>query len=59
MGAQGRMEMEKVPAAGFPIKATLDQRTATQASLGNLLFPVKVLKSLMDAWKITRDFRPM
>ncbi len=58
VGAEGRMEMEKVPAAGFrivglPVRG-LQRRLTTQ----NLAFPFRVLRSLWQARALVRDFRP-
>lgn len=62
VGAEGRMEMEKVPAAGYPIEglpiAGL-QRRLTLRNIGkNLLLPVKVVRSRRKARLIIRRFRP-
>lgn len=58
VGANGRMEMEKVPAAGYKIIG-LDisgfQRTSL---LKNVLLPFKVLKSVLKARAIIKDFNP-
>lgn len=58
VGAQGRMEMEKVPAAGFTIKglpvAGFDRRNP----LRNFSVLLKLRKSLIMARQIIRDFRP-
>jgi len=58
VGAEGKMEMEKVPAAGFPIEGlpiTGFQRTM---KLSNLVFPFKVMRSLMKASSIIKKFKP-
>ena len=62
VGAEGRMEMEKVPAAGYRIEglpiAGL-QRQLTLRNIGkNLLLPVKVLRSRVKARRIIRRFQP-
>lgn len=58
VGAQGKMEMEKVPQEGFRIIG-LDIAGFNRSSmLKNLLLPFKLLKSLWDARKILQDFRP-
>lgn len=62
VGAKGRMEMEKVPAAGYRIEglpiAGL-QRKLTPANIcKNLMLPFKMLKSRMMVKKIIRDFNP-
>ncbi len=58
VGAQGKMEMEKVPAAGYPIKGLWISGLQRQLSLKNLSFPFKVLSSLREASRIVRDFKP-
>lgn len=58
VGANGRMEMEKVPAAGYEIIG-LDIQGIQRGSIKkNLLFPFKLLKSVRDAIKIIREFKP-
>ena len=62
VGAEGRMEMEKVPAAGYRIEglpiAGL-QRQLTLRNIGkNLLLPFKVLRSRVKARRIIRRFQP-
>jgi UDP-N-acetylglucosamine--N-acetylmuramyl-(pentapeptide) pyrophosphoryl-undecaprenol N-acetylglucosamine transferase len=58
VGANGRMEMEKVPAAGYNIKG-LDIAGINRSSiLKNLSFPYKLWKSLNDAKQIIKDFKP-
>ncbi len=58
VGARGKMEMEKVPQEGFKIVG-LDIAGMNRSSLlKNLLLPYKLLKSIWEAWKIIRDFRP-
>lgn len=58
MGARGRMEMEKVPESGYPIKGLWISGLQRKISLDNLSFPFKVLSSLQKAGKIIRDFKP-
>ncbi|GAB3935841.1 undecaprenyldiphospho-muramoylpentapeptide beta-N-acetylglucosaminyltransferase [Mucilaginibacter myungsuensis] len=58
VGANGRMEMEKVPAAGYKIIG-LDIQGIQRASLWkNLMFPVKLLGSVRKSLQIIRDFKP-
>lgn len=58
VGANGRMEMEKVPAAGYEIVG-LDIQGIDRSSLWkNLALPLKLLKSLNKAKQIVRTFRP-
>ena len=47
VGAQGRMEMEKVPEAGYPIKGLWISGLQRKLTLSNLLFPVKVVHSMI------------
>ncbi len=58
VGAKGRMEMEKVPAAGYQIKGLWISGLHRKLSLKNLLFPCKVISSMFKAWRILRSFRP-
>lgn len=62
IGANGRMEMEKVPAAGYPIKglpiAGLQRSLNPKSLLKNLAVPFKLLKSQRMAKKIIREFNP-
>lgn len=58
VGAKGKMEMEKVPAAGYEIVG-LDIAGFNRSNmLKNLLLPLKLLKSKMAAKKIIDTFRP-
>ena len=62
VGANGRMEMEKIPDAGYTIKG-LDvvgiQRSFSINSLvKNFSFPIRLLKSLTAAKKIIESFNP-
>ena len=58
VGALGKMEMERVPQAGYKIiglpVAGLQRRLTTK----NLSFPFKLLKSLRLAKQIVKDFKP-
>ncbi len=58
VGAEGRMEMEKVPAAGYKIVGLWISGLQRKLTFANLSFPFKVLSSLMRAKKIMRDFKP-
>jgi UDP-N-acetylglucosamine--N-acetylmuramyl-(pentapeptide) pyrophosphoryl-undecaprenol N-acetylglucosamine transferase len=57
IGARGKMEMEKVPAAGFPIKGLWISGLRRDLSVQNLVFPIKVLHSLISAWFIIKRFK--
>ena len=58
VGANGRMEMTKVPAAGYDIKGLDIAGFQRSLSLKNLSFPFKVMKSLLAAGRIIKDFKP-
>ncbi len=62
VGANGRMEMEKVPSAGYRIKglpiAGLQRGHSLSALLGNLTLPFRLLESIGEAGRILRDFKP-
>lgn len=58
VGAKGKMEMEKVPQAGFEIKG-LDIAGYNRSSLiKNIFLPLKVIKSFYQVSGIVKDFRP-
>jgi len=58
VGAEGRMEMEKVPAAGFEIVGLPVMGIQRKLTLRNLLVPYKFIKSLRLARRIIKDFKP-
>ncbi|MGB3591603.1 MAG: undecaprenyldiphospho-muramoylpentapeptide beta-N-acetylglucosaminyltransferase [Nonlabens sp.] len=58
VGAADRMEMQKVPAAGYQIKGLWISGLQRNLSLKNLAFPLKLIKSLFDARKIVKQFSP-
>jgi UDP-N-acetylglucosamine--N-acetylmuramyl-(pentapeptide) pyrophosphoryl-undecaprenol N-acetylglucosamine transferase len=58
VGAKGKMEMEKVPKAGYPIKGLWISGLQRSLSLGNLLFPFKVIHSLYKSIQIIKEFKP-
>jgi UDP-N-acetylglucosamine--N-acetylmuramyl-(pentapeptide) pyrophosphoryl-undecaprenol N-acetylglucosamine transferase len=57
IGAKGKMEMEKVPAAGFEINGLWISGLKRELSAGNLLFPLKLLHSTIKAFCIIRRFK--
>ncbi len=58
VGAKGKMEMEKVPQAGYEIIG-LDIAGFNRSSLlKNLALPFKILKSMGQASKVMNDFNP-
>lgn len=58
VGAKDKMEMEKVPRAGFPIEGLWISGLQRKLTLKNLLFPLKLISSLWKARKITKRFDP-
>ena len=58
VGAEGRMEMEKVPAAGYEIIGLPVSGLQRKLTLSNLALPFKVLKSIRMAKKVIRKFKP-
>ncbi|TZF81309.1 undecaprenyldiphospho-muramoylpentapeptide beta-N-acetylglucosaminyltransferase [Pedobacter sp. BS3] len=58
VGANGRMEMEKVPAAGYRIIGLDIQGFQRKSLLKNLLLPVKLVKSILKARSIISEFKP-
>jgi UDP-N-acetylglucosamine--N-acetylmuramyl-(pentapeptide) pyrophosphoryl-undecaprenol N-acetylglucosamine transferase len=58
IGAEGKMEMEKVPAAGYKIEGLWISGFQRKLTLSNLAFPLKVLSSLAKAKKILQAFKP-
>jgi UDP-N-acetylglucosamine--N-acetylmuramyl-(pentapeptide) pyrophosphoryl-undecaprenol N-acetylglucosamine transferase len=58
VGARGRMEMERIPKAGYPIEGLWISGIQRRLTPDNLLFPLKLGVSLWQAWRILRRFRP-
>lgn len=58
VGSKHRMEMEKVPKAGFPIKGLWISGYDRKNWKKNILFPFKLLYSLWKSYKIIQNFRP-
>lgn len=58
VGARGKMEMEKVPKAGYPIKGLWISGLQRKLTLGNLMFPLKVVVSLIHSMFIIKSFKP-
>ena len=58
VGAEGRMEMQRVPAAGYPIKGLPIAGFNRKSLLKNIPVLFKIMKSRALARKIVRDFRP-
>lgn len=58
VGAIGKMEMEKVPAAGYDIKGLEIVGLQRKLTLSNFLLPFKIIKSLLKAKRIIKEFNP-
>ena len=58
VGAEGKMEMEKVPAAGYKIVGLKIQGIKRSMSISNLMVPFKLIGALRDASRIIKDFKP-
>ncbi len=58
VGAEGKMEMEKVPAAGYKIEGLWISGFQRKFTLSNLAFPFKLISSLLKAKKILKTFKP-
>lgn len=58
VGAKDRMEMQKVPQAGYEIVGLWISGIQRKLTLSNLLFPIKLLNSLWRSRKIIKNFNP-
>ena len=58
VGADGRMEMEKVPAAGYRIVGLPVSGLQRKLTLSNFALPFKVIKSVRMARRLIREFKP-
>lgn len=62
VGAEGKMEMEKVPAAGFEIvglpMAGLQRKLSFRNIIQNLKLPFKLISSVCKAGRIIDEFKP-
>jgi len=58
VGAQGKLEMEKVPKAGYPIEGLWISGFHRKLTARNLLFPLKLVSSLAKAYRILQSFQP-
>lgn len=58
VGAYNRMEMEKVPQAGYNIEGLWISGIQRKLSLKNAAFPLKLISSLLRARRIINDFKP-
>ncbi|MGB5942885.1 MAG: undecaprenyldiphospho-muramoylpentapeptide beta-N-acetylglucosaminyltransferase [Leeuwenhoekiella sp.] len=58
VGSQDRMEMEKVPKAGYEIEGLWIAGLQRKFTISNLLFPVKLVNSLFRSSRILKNFKP-
>lgn len=58
VGAYNRMEMEKVPQAGYKIEGLWISGIQRKLTLKNVAFPLKLISSLLRARRIIKDFKP-
>ena len=58
VGAKGKMEMEKVPAAGYKIHGLWISGLQRSLSPKNLSLPFKLISSLWNSRKIIKNFKP-
>lgn len=58
VGAIGKMEMEKVPAAGYEIIGLNITGINRSLTFSNLIFPFKLIGSLLKSFSILRSFKP-
>ncbi|MBX2917364.1 MAG: undecaprenyldiphospho-muramoylpentapeptide beta-N-acetylglucosaminyltransferase [Cyclobacteriaceae bacterium] len=58
VGAEGRMEMTRVPEAGYKIVGLWISGLQRKLALSNLLFPFKLISSYFKARNILKSFKP-
>jgi UDP-N-acetylglucosamine--N-acetylmuramyl-(pentapeptide) pyrophosphoryl-undecaprenol N-acetylglucosamine transferase len=58
VGAKGKMEMTRVPDAGYRIIGLWISGLQRKLTLSNLLFPIKLMVSYVRAWFIAKRFNP-
>ncbi|MDA9333633.1 glycosyltransferase, partial [Polaribacter sp.] len=58
VGAKDKMEMEKVPQAGYEIKGLWIAGIQRKITFTNVLFPFKLLSSLLKSRRIIKQFKP-
>jgi UDP-N-acetylglucosamine--N-acetylmuramyl-(pentapeptide) pyrophosphoryl-undecaprenol N-acetylglucosamine transferase len=57
VGAKGKMEMEKVPAAGYKIEGLWISGLQRRLTIDNLMFPFKVISSVMRSHALIKKFK--
>lgn len=58
VGAEGKLEMEKVPQAGYPIDGLWISGIQRSLTLRNMIFPLKLMSSLWKAARLIQRYRP-
>jgi UDP-N-acetylglucosamine--N-acetylmuramyl-(pentapeptide) pyrophosphoryl-undecaprenol N-acetylglucosamine transferase len=58
VGAQDKMEMQKVPQAGYEIKGLWIAGLQRKLTFQNALFPIKLASSLLKSFFIIKNFKP-
>lgn len=58
VGAEGRMEMVRVPEAGYKIIGLWIAGIQRRMTFANLMFPIKLIASMWKARRIVKDFKP-
>jgi len=58
VGAKGKMEMQKVPEAGFEIIGLDISGIQRSLSIKNLMFPIRLIKSIFQSLKLIKEFQP-
>jgi UDP-N-acetylglucosamine--N-acetylmuramyl-(pentapeptide) pyrophosphoryl-undecaprenol N-acetylglucosamine transferase len=58
VGARDKLEMQKVPLAGYPIKGLWISGFYRKLTLRNVLFPIKLLVSLLHSIWLVNRFKP-
>ncbi|NJM80266.1 MAG: undecaprenyldiphospho-muramoylpentapeptide beta-N-acetylglucosaminyltransferase [Flavobacterium sp.] len=58
VGAKDKMEMQKVPQAGYPIKGLWISGIQRKITIKNLLFPFKLASSLLNSYRLIKKFKP-
>lgn len=58
VGAKGKMEMEKVPEAGYKIIGLWISGIQRSLTLDNLSFPFKLISSILKSYKLLKSFKP-
>lgn len=58
VGAKDKMEMQKVPQAGYAIKGLWISGIQRKLTLDNAMFPFKLLSSMSNSFRIIKSFKP-